>query len=111
MSSAGFLTVSKPTQREPVRGHLVYPVTAGMSPVNLTGVSYVATITNPTEKMQALESATYDVKDVARLMKCSTRHVRRMIDAREVPGLIRFGRLVRFHRGIIHDWLSTKAKA
>lgn len=71
----------------------------------------MATLTDSTEKQQALEAGTYDVTDLAALMKCSERHVRRMIDAREIPGLIRFGRLVRFHKGIVNDWLAGKPKA
>jgi excisionase family DNA binding protein len=71
----------------------------------------MATITDPTEKRQSLENGTYDVLDLAALMKCSTRHVRRMIDAREIPGLIRFGRLVRFHKRIVDEWLAGKVKA
>jgi excisionase family DNA binding protein len=71
----------------------------------------MATITDPAEKRQALEGGTYDVPDLAALMKCSTRHIRRMIDAREIPGIIRLGRLVRFHRGIVDNWLAGKAKA
>ena len=71
----------------------------------------MATITDPAEKKQALEGGTYDVPDLAALMKCSERHVRRMIDAREIPGLIRFGRLVRFYKGIVEAWLAGKAKA
>ncbi|HEY1189088.1 MAG TPA: helix-turn-helix domain-containing protein [Gemmata sp.] len=71
----------------------------------------MATLTDPTEKQQALESGTYDVPDLAALMKCSERHIRRMIDAREIPGLIRFGRLVRFHKGIVNDWLAGKVRS
>ena len=48
--------------------------------------------------------------DIAGLLKCSERHVRRMIDAREIPGMIRYGRLVRFHKGIVDGWLAGKAK-
>ena len=70
----------------------------------------MATITDPTEKKQALEGGTYDVPDLATLMKCSNRHVRRMIDAREIPGLIRFGRLVRFHKGIVDCWPAKRRR-
>lgn len=70
----------------------------------------MATLTDPDDKRQALEGGTYDVPDLAALMKCSTRHVRRMIDAGEIPGVIRFGRLVRFHKGIVNDWLAGKAE-
>ena len=70
----------------------------------------MATITDPSEKPQARENGTYDVPDIAGLLKCSERHVRRMIDAREIPGMIRFGRLVRFHKGIVDGWLAGSAK-
>jgi excisionase family DNA binding protein len=70
----------------------------------------MATITDSIEKRQALENGTYDVPDIAGLLKCSERHVRRMIDAGEIPGMIRIGRLVRFHKGIVDGWLTGKAK-
>jgi excisionase family DNA binding protein len=70
----------------------------------------MATIVDPRAKRQALENGTYDVPDIAALLKCSERHVRRMIDAREIPGLIRVGRLVRFSKRIVDDWLIEKAK-
>ncbi len=66
--------------------------------------------TTATDRRAALESGTYDVPDLAALLKCSERHIRRMIDAREIPGMIRLGRLVRFHRGVIDEWLAGKAQ-
>lgn len=48
----------------------------------------------------------YDVRDLAQLLKCSDRHVRRMIDAGEIPGVRRFGRLVRASRAIVDKWLA-----
>lgn len=62
------------------------------------------------ENLQAQGGGTYDVPDLATLLKCSERHVRRMIDAGTIPGVIRIGRLVRLHRGVIDDWLTSKAK-
>jgi excisionase family DNA binding protein len=59
---------------------------------------------------EALASGTYDVPDVAGLLKCSERHVRDLTAAGTIPGVIRFGRLVRFHKGIVNDWLATQAK-
>lgn len=55
-------------------------------------------------------TGTYDVPDVAGLLKCRARHVRRMTDARKIPGMIRLGRLVRFHKGIVNDWLAAGAR-
>jgi excisionase family DNA binding protein len=57
-----------------------------------------------------LEAGTYDVPALAALLKCSERHVRNMADAGSVPGMIRFGRLVRFHRGIVNNWLTEQAR-
>ena len=69
----------------------------------------MATLTDIGAKRQALENGTYDVPDLAALMKCSQRHVRRMVDAREIPGVIRFGRLVRFSKQIVDQWLANGA--
>jgi len=68
------------------------------------------TTTNTVDRQRALDAGTYDVPDLAALLKCSERHVRNLADAGAIPGMIRFGRLVRFHRGLIHDWLDNSAK-
>jgi len=52
---------------------------------------------------------TYTVPDVAGLLKCTQRHVRDLVATGVVPGVIRVGRLIRFHKGIVHDWLATQA--
>ena len=60
---------------------------------------------------KALDAGTYDVPDVAALLKCSERHVRNMAADNRIPGVIRCcGRLLRFHRGILNDWLTEQAK-
>lgn len=64
------------------------------------------TTTHTDAKRQTVEGGTYDVPDLAALLKCSQRHVRRMVDADEIPGLIRFGRLVRFSRRAVDAWLA-----
>ncbi len=56
---------------------------------------------------QALENGTYDVPDLAALMKCSEKHVRRKAEANEIPGVIRFGRLVRFSKLLVNEWLAN----
>lgn len=53
------------------------------------------------------ERGMYDVRDLAQLLKCSDRHIRRMIDAGEIPGVRRFGRLVRASRAVVDKWLSA----
>jgi excisionase family DNA binding protein len=59
---------------------------------------------------KAMDAGTYDVPDVAALLKCSERHVRNMAAANQLPGVIRCGRLLRFHRGMLNDWLTAQAK-
>lgn len=59
----------------------------------------------------APERATYTVDELAALLQCSTRHVHRLTDAREIPGVVRIGRLVRYSRRVIHDWLDLQVAA
>ncbi len=70
----------------------------------------MATTIDTAEKRKALEAGTYDVPELAALLKCSERHIRNMAEAGAIPGILRFGRLVRFHRGTVNDWLAEKAK-
>jgi excisionase family DNA binding protein len=55
----------------------------------------------------AAEAGTYTVPDIARLMQSSERHVWRQHDLDRIPGVIRFGRLVRFHRPTVDAWLAA----
>ena len=61
-------------------------------------------------KPQDLKTGTYDVPEMAALLKCSERHIRNLVENRSIPGVLRFGRLVRFHRAIVNDWLTESAK-
>ncbi|QDU23380.1 helix-turn-helix domain-containing protein [Urbifossiella limnaea] len=54
--------------------------------------------------------ATLTVPDLAALLKCSERHVRGLVAAGAVPGVIRVGRLLRFHHGVVRAWLADQAK-
>jgi excisionase family DNA binding protein len=56
--------------------------------------------------LAAVEPATYTVPDLARLLNCSERHVWRQIDLKQIPGVIRCGRLVRLSRRVIDTWLA-----
>jgi excisionase family DNA binding protein len=48
----------------------------------------------------------YTVEDLAELLQCSTRHVWRQLDAGKLPAAIRVGRLVRWPRKLIEDWIA-----
>ena len=67
-------------------------------------------MTKPAEKFKAIESGTYSVPDLAALMRCSERHVRRMDAAGEIPGRLAFRRLVRFSKRIVDSWLAGESK-
>ena len=51
----------------------------------------------------------YNVPDLAALQQCTERHVRNMADAGQIPGMYRFGRLVRFRRAAVDAWLDAGA--
>lgn len=55
-------------------------------------------------------AGTLTVPDLAAMLKCSERHVRGMAAAGAIPGVIRLGRMLRFHRGAVTDWLAGQAK-
>jgi excisionase family DNA binding protein len=47
----------------------------------------------------------YTVDDVAALLQVSKRHVWRMHDAGRMPAAVRLGRLVRWPKALIDDWV------
>lgn len=50
-----------------------------------------------------------DVKDAALLLKVSVKTIRRMIDLRRIPGVIRIGRLLRIDLELLGSWLDQGA--
>jgi excisionase family DNA binding protein len=53
------------------------------------------------------DAGAYTVRDLARLLQCSERHVWRQIDLDVIPGKITFGRLVRFSRALVDEWIAA----
>jgi excisionase family DNA binding protein len=51
-------------------------------------------------------AALLDVKDVARLLRCSARHVYRLSDSGRMPRPLKIGALVRWRRGDLALWLA-----
>jgi excisionase family DNA binding protein len=47
-----------------------------------------------------------DVRAVAALLGCSTRHVKRLADAGKLPSPLKLGRLKRWPRRAIRQWLD-----
>lgn len=56
--------------------------------------------------MTANESLLLDTKDVAALLKCSTRHVSRLEARGEIPKAVRLGAAVRWPRQAMEDWVA-----
>ncbi len=67
------------------------------------GVLKVSTQTAP-EAVSAAELL--DVKAVAALLNCSTRHIIRLADGGKMPAPVRLGVLVRWNRAALLDWVS-----
>ena len=53
------------------------------------------------------QSTMMDVSDVAQFLRCSPRTVRRLADSGRMPEPIRLGRLVRWDRGALQDWIAA----
>ncbi len=54
-----------------------------------------------------ISSALLDVKAVAKLLACSTRHVYRLSDSGRMPSPLRVGALVRWRRSAIEEWIAA----
>ncbi|QDU19988.1 helix-turn-helix transcriptional regulator [Urbifossiella limnaea] len=55
--------------------------------------------------LDALADASLDLPDVAKLIKVSDRTARRLDAERAVPGRFTIGRLVRYHRELVLEWI------
>lgn len=52
------------------------------------------------------DPALLDVKQVATILRCSVRHVRRLADAGRMPLALRLGGIIRWDRAAIEAWIS-----
>lgn len=48
-----------------------------------------------------------DVEHLAQEMHCSPRHIRRLVDAGKMPPPLRLGRLLRWHRQTLVQWIAS----
>jgi len=58
------------------------------------------------DNLRPANPGTYSADDIRRLLGCSTRHVRRLHDARLMPPGFHIGRLVRWDRRVIDEWID-----
>jgi excisionase family DNA binding protein len=47
------------------------------------------------------------IRDVAALLRCSTRHVHRLADRGAMPAPVRLGALIRWRRDAIDQWIAA----
>lgn len=59
------------------------------------------------EIMVAPEVTLLDVKTVAKLLNCSSRHVYRLVDSGKMPPPLRLNSLVRFNRQTLVEWIAA----
>lgn len=48
-----------------------------------------------------------DVRVVAEILGCSTRHVYRLADAAKMPAPVKLGALVRWSKSAIEEWIAA----
>jgi excisionase family DNA binding protein len=58
------------------------------------------------KKRSAVEPAFMDVKEVAALLGCSVRHVMRLSGDGAMPAPVKLGRLVRWNRATLNQWIA-----
>jgi hypothetical protein len=54
-----------------------------------------------------LEPLTYTADELGRLMHCTIQHIRNMDGQGRIPGRIKFGRLVRYSKRQVDDWINS----
>jgi excisionase family DNA binding protein len=55
--------------------------------------------------------ALLDVRGVAAMLDCSTRHIHRLADAGKMPSPVRLGALIRWRRTEIEEWITAACPA
>jgi excisionase family DNA binding protein len=68
------------------------------------------TALEPAQLPGNLDRQTYTVRNLATMLQCSDRHVWRLADQNLIPGKIRLGRLVRFSRRLVDEWIAGGCK-
>ena len=61
--------------------------------------------------LAGLSAKLLDVKAVAQLLNCSSRHVYRLSDAGKMPRPVKLGTLIRWNRAEIDDWIAAGCPA
>ena len=65
-----------------------------------------AAFSPPTDPNAPRDALTFSAAQLARALGCSARHVWRLHDAGQLPPAVRIGRLVRWPRKLIEEWIA-----
>ncbi len=63
------------------------------------------------DRSASSDSSDFTPEDIAKRLQCSVRHIRRMLDGSQLPGVYRVGRLIRLRRDVIEKWLAEGASS
>lgn len=66
---------------------------------------------SPAASKPANAAALLDVKGVAALLNCSTRHIYRLSDGGKMPTPLKLGVLVRWRKSEIESWIAGGCRA
>ena len=62
---------------------------------------------NPAPRLTKADPELYTASEVATLLRCSQRQVWRLRDGGRMPQALRVGRLVRWRKSVIADWIGA----
>jgi len=74
--------------------------------MNLSNITDRPTVAGQ-ETAPAVTAVVITIDDVAALLGCSTRHVRRLADSGRIPRPVKFGALLRWIKADIEQWISA----
>jgi excisionase family DNA binding protein len=72
----------------------------------MTGVNTSLGSPTPADDRRNMPAAMLDVEAVADLLCVSTRHVRRLVDAGRCPKPVKLGRVCRWPRPVVDQWIA-----
>jgi excisionase family DNA binding protein len=59
------------------------------------------------DRSETAESPLYTVDQVAAVLQCSVRNIWKLADSGDLPGMVRIGRLVRWRKSDVSNWLAA----
>ncbi len=64
-------------------------------------------ITAEQDAAPVVTAALYSIDDVAGILNCSIRHVRRLVDTQRIPHPVKLGALLRWVKTDIEQWIAA----